>query len=664
MRIGISTAGDFLRHYPRDYRRYEEPIAASDTSCDDSCEAAYLVRLTAPARIVRRGHAEIVTAEIPDSEASLQIVWYHAPYIRRQLVLRQNIIMYGRVMHKGSRRVLQHPDIYDEDSYAALRCSLQPVYALTEGLTQNFFRKTMLYITEQIDLSQDFLSEDTKKAYGLPGMDFAVRQIHFPDDLQNYRLARRRLAFDEFFLFSLSLKLLSKNRGNESSDFRVPDSVSADEFIGRLPYKLTSAQMRVFRETESDLKSGRTMNRLIQGDVGSGKTIIAALALAETALAGYQGCLMAPTEVLARQHYEKLCSLFDGTSIRTALLTGAMSAAQKKTVYEGIISHEYDVIIGTQALFQDKAVYDRLALIVTDEQHRFGVRQREKLAAKSPGGYPHVLVMSATPIPRTLAIVLYSDLDISVIDEKPRGRLPIKNCVVDTSYRQAAYRLIAEQVRQGHKAYVICPLVSDSDGIDAENVQDYSLKLSGKLGSGVRVSCLHGKMKAEEKNAIMQSFAGDGTDVLVSTTVIEVGVDVPSATVMMIENSERFGLAQLHQLRGRVGRSDSQSYCIFMYGRAGANVSRRLEIMLQTNDGFRIAAEDMKLRGPGDIFGIRQSGEIGFRIADIYEDSRELLEAAEAASSLTSEDPELSAPEHCRLLKALSATALGGTIVL
>lgn len=401
------------------------------------------------------------------------------------------------------------------------------------------------------------------------------------------------------------------------------------------------------------MSGGLVMNRLIQGDVGSGKTIIAVLALLMAACNGYQGALMAPTEVLAKQHFESITQLFETYKIekKPVLVTGSMTAKEKRLAYEQIERHEADIVIGTHALIQEKVHYDNLALVITDEQHRFGVGQRELLSSK--GGDPHVLVMSATPIPRTLAIILYGDLDISVIDELPQGRQPIKNCVVNTGYRPKAYSFIARQVEEGRQAYVICPMVEESEMIEAENVLDYAKKLRKELPASVTVEYLHGKMKGREKNRIMERFAAGEIQVLVSTTVIEVGVNVPNATVMMIENAERFGLAQLHQLRGRVGRGSSQSYCIMVNCSDEEGTLERLDILNRSNDGFYIASEDLKLRGPGDIFGMRQSGDMEFKLADIFTDANILKSVSEEVNRLLDGDPELEEEEHSQLKRKL-----------
>ena len=404
-----------------------------------------------------------------------------------------------------------------------------------------------------------------------------------------------------------------------------------------------------------DMGGGFVMNRLIQGDVGSGKTIVAVLALLSAAENGFQGALMAPTEILARQHFESITKLFADCGIekRLVLVTGSMTAKEKREAYAAIASHEADIVIGTHALIQEKVVYDKLALVITDEQHRFGVGQRELLSGK--GDSPHVLVMSATPIPRTLAIILYGDLDISVIDELPAGRRAIKNCVVDPGWRPKAYAFIENQVAQGRQAYVICPMVEASEMIEAENVVDYTKSLRKELPDFIRVEYLHGKMKAKDKNRIMEEFAAGEIQVLVSTTVIEVGVNVPNATVMMIENAERFGLAQLHQLRGRVGRGADQSYCIMINGSGDGDAAKRLDILNKSNDGFFIASEDLRLRGPGDIFGLRQSGDLEFRLADIFTDADVLKRASQEVSRLFAEDPGLEKEEHKELRARIEA---------
>lgn len=646
-RIGILTVGDFLRHFPRDYVSYGEPLSVSDRSKDDQGPAAYMIRVTERPKLVSKSRNSITIMRIGQANA----IWYHSSYVAKRLVTGKEYILYGSMVTKGSRRSLEHPDIFLPEEYAKIRTSLQPVYALTEGLSQNFFRTKMRLILDELDLSDDILPADLRRKRNLAEYNFAIRQIHFPDHQENLKAARNRLVFEEFFLFALLMKRLKKEHSVLPNRYPVYDTSAVERFIESLPYSLTGAQSRVWREIADDLCGPNTMNRLVQGDVGSGKTAVAALAMLAMAKSGRQAALMAPTEVLAVQHYDKLSSLFSAQGLHTVLLTGSLTAAQKRKIYAQMLSKEADIIIGTQALFQDKAVYAKLGLIVTDEQHRFGVVQRQRLADKSGTSSPHILVMSATPIPRTLAIVLYSDLDISVLDEKPENRLAIKTAVVGTSYRPNAYRFMQKQIEMGHQIYIICPMVEQSDQIDAENVLDYTEKIKQAMPDSVRVSYVHGKMKAGEKNKIMQQFADHQTDILVSTTVIEVGVDVPNATTILVENAERFGLAQLHQLRGRVGRGDSQSYCIFMYGQDTPQIRERLEILQKSRDGFEIAAEDLRLRGPGDFFGAMQSGALQFSIGDVFDDSSILLQAGEEADSILKDDPELNKSQNQMLQK-------------
>lgn len=462
--------------------------------------------------------------------------------------------------------------------------------------------------------------------------------------------------FDEFLLFILAVQSLKEKTEEAPNAFPMHPVWTTEQIIESLPYDLTKAQLNVWHEIERDLSGQALMSRLVQGDVGSGKTILAFLAMIMTVENGYQAVLMAPTEVLARQHFQAMEKLLQEQNIdfgHPVLLTGSDTAKEKRKKYALIASKEANLVIGTHALIQEKVQYNNLGLVITDEQHRFGVKQREALTTM--GNPPNVLVMSATPIPRTLAIIIYGDLDISVIDELPAQRLPIKNCVVDTSYRPKAYSFMEKQIRQGRQVYVICPMVEESEGMDGENVLDYTLKLRNVFSPDIKIASLHGKMKAKEKNVIMEAFATGEIQILVSTTVVEVGVNVPNATVMMVENAERFGLAQLHQLRGRVGRGEYQSYCIFMQGNGAKEISKRLQILNKSNDGFYIAGEDLKLRGPGDLFGIRQSGLLEFKLGDIYQDADILKAASETASEILSLDGDLSLPQNEELQRRLSA---------
>ena len=521
---------------------------------------------------------------------------------------------------------MEHPEIFTPAAYEEIIHSMQPVYGLTAGLSNNMVMKAKKQALDGLDLTREILPDSLRLKYGLAEYNYAVRGIHFPEDKEVFYHARERLVFEEFLEFILSIRRLKEKNERLDNNYPMQSRPEVQKFLENLPFELTGAQQKVWKEIEKDLGSDKTMSRLVQGDVGSGKTIVAAIALFACATQGYQGVIMAPTEVLANQHFKELTGLFEPYGIHVTLLTGSMTAKEKREAYQEIAEHRADVIVGTHALIQDKVEYDNLALVVTDEQHRFGVRQREKLSLK--GGTPHVLVMSATPIPRTLAIIMYGDLDISVINELPAGRIPIKNCVVDESYRPKAQAFIRAEVKKGHQVYVVCPMVEESEALDdVANVVEYSEDLSQKLDSSIHVAYLHGKMTGDEKNRILTDFYEKKVDVLVSTTVIEVGINNPNATVMMVENAERFGLAALHQLRGRVGRGNLQSYCIFISGKKNKEVMERLNVLADSNDGFYIAGEDLKRRGPGDFFGIRQSGDVLFKMGDIYKHA-DMLKAA------------------------------------
>ena len=649
-KVGIRTIDDLLHYYPNGYDTYGEPKAIGELSEDET--GAVEGFLKSGATGVHINGLSIVQATISDMTGKLRLVWYHMPYLKNTLRPDSHFIFRGRVIRKKNGLTMEQPQMFKPEAYEELLSSMRPVYAQTKGLGN----KTITSAVEQAlairTLERDYLPASLRISNELAEYNFAIEHIHFPANEEDLRFARKRLVYDEFFFFLLAVRHLKEKRQNIRSPFHVEKQEECRRLLKDLPYRLTNAQLRTLEEVLGDLKSGSVMNRLIQGDVGSGKTIIAVLALLAVCDNGYQGALMVPTEVLARQHYESVAELFaaHGVEKKVILITGSMTAKEKRLAYEKVASHEADIIIGTHALIQEKVVYDNLALVITDEQHRFGVAQREMFGNK--GQMPHVLVMSATPIPRTLAIILYGDLDISVIDELPANRLPIKNCVVDKSYRPRAYRFIENEVKNGRQAYVICPMVEESEMIEAENVLDYTKALRENL-PGIRVEYLHGKMKGKEKNKIMEEFAAGNIQVLVSTTVIEVGVNVPNATVMMIENAERFGLAQLHQLRGRVGRGDKQSYCIMVNASGNKEKNRRLEVLNKSNDGFYIASEDLKLRGPGDLFGIRQSGDLEFQLADIYTDAVTLKKVSEDVNRLLARDENLEEDENRELKKRL-----------
>lgn len=642
-KVGIYDTDDLLHYYPRNYDEYETPVDIAELK-EGTVQAVSAAVCSGVYVNSVRGR-QIISVNIADQSGKFPVVWFNLPYLKKTLRKGSWFVFRGRIVRKQGKLEMEHPEIFTPSAYEEILHNLQPIYGLTAGLSNKTVVKMVTQLLEDLPMQSEYLPEELRERYGLADVNYALKTIHFPKNKEELLVSRKRLVFDEFLLFILSVRRMKEKAEETPNCFPVKETWLTEEVIERLPYSLTNAQLNAWHEIERDLAGRTMMSRLVQGDVGSGKTILAFLAMFLVADNGYQAALMAPTEVLARQHYEGFLKLMEeqGLSFPTILLTGSDTAKEKRIAYERIASGEASIIIGTHALIQEKVEYANLALVITDEQHRFGVKQREALTTR--GNPPNVLVMSATPIPRTLAIVLYGDLDISVIDELPAKRLPIKNCVVNTSYRPKAYSFIEKQVREGRQAYVICPMVEESEEMEAENVLDYTQKLKENLPSDIRIEYLHGKMKPKEKNRVMESFAAGEIQVLVSTTVVEVGVNVPNATVMMVENTERFGLAQLHQLRGRVGRGEYQSYCIFIQGNQD-QISKRLEILNKSNDGFYIAGEDLKLRGPGDLFGIRQSGDMEFRIGDIYNDSTILKEASEAAEEILSLDPELDLEQH------------------
>lgn len=646
-KVGIYDTDDLLHYYPRNYDEYETPVDIAELK-EGTVQAVSAAVCSGVYVNSVRGR-QIISVNIADQSGKFSLVWFNLPYLKKTLKKGSWFVFRGRIVRKQGKLEMEHPEIFTPSAYEEILHNLQPVYGLTAGLSNKTVTKMTAQLLGDLPMQIEYLPEELKERCGLADINYALKTIHFPPNKEELLVARKRLVFDEFFLFILSVRKMKQKAEETQNCFPVKETWLTEEVMERLPYSLTRAQMNAWHEIERDLAGRRMMSRLVQGDVGSGKTILAFLAMLLVADNGYQAALMAPTEVLARQHYEGFQKLMEEQklSFSVVLLTGSDTAKEKRIAYERVASGEASIIIGTHALIQEKVEYAKLALVITDEQHRFGVKQREALTMR--GNPPNVLVMSATPIPRTLAIILYGDLDISVIDELPARRLPIKNCVVNTSYRPKAYSFIEKQIREGRQAYVICPMVEESEGMDAENVLDYTQKLKENLPSDIRIEYLHGKMKPKEKNSVMEAFAKGEIQVLVSTTVVEVGVNVPNATVMMVENAERFGLAQLHQLRGRVGRGEYQSYCIFIQGNQ-EQVSKRLEILNKSNDGFYIAGEDLKLRGPGDLFGIRQSGDMEFKIGDIYNDSAILKEASEAADEILCLDPELDLEQH-RFLK-------------
>ena len=652
-KIGVTDIESLLSYYPRNYDAYEEPVEIQ--SLEEGAIVAISATIITGVYVNQVRNLQVITTTAADLTGKIAVTWFNAPYLRSTIRKGSRFILRGRIARKQGKLQMEHPEIFTPAAYEEILHSLQPIYGLTSGLSNKTIVKLIHQVLNEQNLQAEYLADEYKEKYHLADRNFALPAIHFPKNMQELLSARRRLVFYEFLLFILAVQMLKEKTEEAPNAFPMHPVWTTEQIIENLPYDLTKAQLNVWHEIERDLSGQALMSRLIQGDVGSGKTILAFLAMIMTAENGYQAVLMAPTEVLARQHFQAMEKLLQEQQIdfcHPILLTGSDTAKEKREKYALIASKEANLVIGTHALIQEKVQYNNLGLVITDEQHRFGVKQREALTTM--GNPPNVLVMSATPIPRTLAIIIYGDLDISVIDELPAQRLPIKNCVVDTSYRSKAYSFMAKQISQGRQVYVICPMVEESEGMDGENVLDYTMKLRNVFPPEIKVAALHGKMKAKEKNAIMEAFAAGEIQILVSTTVVEVGVNVPNATVMMVENAERFGLAQLHQLRGRVGRGEYQSYCIFMQGSDAKETSKRLEILRKSNDGFYIAGEDLKLRGPGDLFGIRQSGLLEFKLGDIYQDADILKAASETAADILSLDEDLSLPQNQELQRKLS----------
>ena len=651
-KIGVRTIEDLLHYYPSRYEVYEEPIPISEIQ--EGQVATVTGAIFGRVQVGGHKNLQITSIHLKDMTGTLTVIWFRMPFLKNTLARGGVITLRGRIVQRKGMLVMEHPEVfYPAAKYEQKKDTLQPVYRLTAGLSNNLVQKAVVGALVCLANMSDYLPADIRSEYRLDSYCDAVENLHFPKDKEEFYEARRRLVFDEFLLFALSLQVSKKQRKRKENLFSFPEQTQVTKFLEKLPYQLTGAQKRVWKEIYRDLSGPYVMARLIQGDVGAGKTVVALLGLIYVASNSCQGALMAPTEVLAKQHYDNISRMLkvQNLSIRVELLMGSMSAKEKKEAHQRIGSGEVDIIIGTHALIQEKVEYKKLALVVIDEQHRFGVKQREAFAEKGEG--VHVLVMSATPIPRTLAVILYGDLEVSVLDELPKNRLPIRNCVVGTEYRKSAYTFMKKQVTGGRQCFVICPMIEESDNLELENVLGYSQTLQEHLGEEIEVAFLHGKMKQEQKDEIMARFSANQIHVLVSTTVIEVGIDVANATVMLIENAERFGLAQLHQLRGRVGRGEHASYCIFMSATKSKDTRERLEILNTSNDGFFIAAEDLRLRGPGDIFGIRQSGLMDFQLGDVFQDAKLLKQANDVAKRVLEADEKLEMQTHERLKRRL-----------
>ncbi len=641
-KLGIATLQDLIGYFPRRYEDRTMTRAIRELEIGETvCVRAMIAQDPTANRI--SGGRTVVKARAVDDSGALDLTFFNQEYRKNSLHRGETYIFCGKVEGNLLTRRMINP-IVEREGEQVLTGHIVPIYPLTAGVSQNLLYKAVGQgLTACRHLLTDCLPDAVRQAHRLCHSGYAYENIHFPADAEALNLARRRMVFEELFLLSCGLQMLRSRR----VDVAGPACAAADmeEFYGALPFSLTNAQRRAIGEAVADMRSGRPMNRLCQGDVGSGKTMVAAGCVWFAARSGWQSALMAPTEILARQHYENLTPLFEKFGLRCALLTGSTKARERREILENLALGKIDLCIGTHALLTEDVSYARLGLVITDEQHRFGVNQRAALGQKAEN--PHMLVLSATPIPRTLALIIYGDLDVSVMNELPPGRQKVDTFAVDERYRQRINKFIRKQVDQGHQVFIVCPLVGQEDQLPDERkaAAAYAKTLRETVFPDLRVCLLHGKMKPKEKEKVMEDFAAGNGDILVATTVVEVGVDVPNATCMVVENAERFGLCQLHQLRGRVGRGQAKSYCILLSEHPSEETKRRLKVMTQTNDGFEISRADLALRGPGDFFGQRQHGLPALKIADLSCDMALLDEAQQAAKGWMAQDPSLEKPE-------------------
>lgn len=615
-KLGLYSVGDIVHYFPRGYEDRSLFKAIGEALDGETVSIkAYFASQINESR--PRGNLSLLKTLVTDGISYMNVTWFNQRYIKQNINPACEYVFFGTVKRAGSRVEMTNPVIELSENSGRLTGCIVPVYPLTNGITQNILRKIIRSALNVLQGKlEDILPPDLRNTFKLAEVSYSFEQIHFPTSLENMEFARRRLVFEELLLLQLGLSEIKGSNSGEKG-FRF-STVDVKPLLDDLPFKLTSAQEKVLLEIKEDMTSEKRMNRLVQGDVGSGKTIVAVLAIYIAVKSGYQSVFMVPTEILAEQHFSGVAPLLGKFGIKTGLLTGGMKKREKEKIKQEAEAGDIDVVIGTHAVLEDNILFQKLGLVVTDEQHRFGVRQRARLSNK--GDNPDLLVMTATPIPRTLSLVLYGDLDVSVIDSMPPGRKPIETYSVDEGMRDRIYRFIRKQVGEGRQVYIVCPLVDESETIEAESATALAERIRDDILKDLRVGLIHGKLKSAEKDDAMRSFAHGDLDVLVSTTVIEVGVNVPNASVMVIENAERFGLAQLHQLRGRVGRGEYQSYCILFNQSRNPVAGRRMEIMAKSNDGFVIAEKDLELRGPGDVFGVRQHGLPEFRIANLYRD--------------------------------------------
>ena len=667
-KLGINIPSDLLYYFPRDYEYYSEPKNIVET-VPNTIETIK-VRIVSKAQMIYKNRLKLTYVNVSDGMRIIKAVWFNIPYITNYLTIDRVVILRGRISAKNNNISIIQPKIYDVDEYIKIEKKLKPIYTITKGINNDTIKKLVEQVIEDNkNENNDFLSIDIRQNRELAELNHSLYHIHFPNDINDMKVARKRLVYNEFFLFSLGILFFKeKNENKGIEEIKNYDKKIIKKIINNLPYTLTIGQNKAIDDIFNDFTNVKLMNRLIQGDVGSGKTIIAFLAMIAVATCNIQSAMMAPTEVLAIQHFSNLKKIIDDNelNINICLLTSSTKIKQRREILKNLSEGNIDIIIGTHSLISKDVVYKNLGLIITDEQHRFGVLQRQDFANKSIR--TNTLIMSATPIPRTLYMLLYADMDISLIKDKPQNRLPIINGIIHTKNyydsikseyndKKKTYDFILKEINKGHQAYIICPSIdgnNDNNGSfnNFQNVVEYEKKIKKIFPKNIKIAKLHGKMKNDEKEKIMTDFKNKNIDILISTTVIEVGVDCENATIIMIEDAGRFGLATLHQLRGRVGRGDKQSYAIFVDSIGTEESIKRLNILIKSNDGFYIADEDLKLRGPGDVFGIKQSGSIDFKIANMYEDSDIFKMAAEDAKKILKDDNNLNKKNN-ETLKAI-----------
>ena len=646
-KLNIRTLEDLMFFLPRDYEDRRHRASIAELKEEETAAVEAEVKLVVSDRY-RRGRKQMLRLLVSDDTGSMEVVFFNAAYLAKTFKKGDRYVFFGKAAKNFGRLQMIHPDF---DRAGDAGSGILPVYPLTKGITQKEMRSWQQKIRPLYGAAEDLLGEEQREANRLCDLEYALENVHFPDERQKMLEGRYRLIFDELLVLQTGLFAARENIKNGRNGIAFSAEVCTERYTETLPYELTGAQKRCIREIEADLESEKAMNRLVQGDVGSGKTAVAEAAMYKAVKSGYQAVLMAPTEILARQHFEGIKESFAAHGIETGFLSGSMKAAEKKAVLEEIKSGKIDVVIGTHAVIQPEVEFRKLGLVITDEQHRFGVRQRVKL--KEKGENPNVLVMTATPIPRTLSVVLYGDLDVSVIDELPPGRQKIETRSIGADKRDKCYDFVEEQLAAGRQAYVVTPLIDDSETMDARSARQVADELKERFG-GYRVAVIYGSMKQQEKDEIMEAFYLGNVDVLVATVVIEVGINVPNATVIVVENAERFGLAQLHQLRGRVGRGKHRSYCFLIFEGGSDVAERRGEIMEESSDGFFIAEEDLKLRGPGEIFGTRQHGLPDLNIADLSRHLKVLSHAGNEAKRILKNDPALEKEENSALKRRIT----------